>query len=319
MTENPNIKRVAILVNYSAGGGRAERRWASIRQAVLERLPDDTLEIPFASTIDLGITLKQLIEEEQVNCFISAGGDGSVNYLLNGLLNLENIGTVPFYLGAIGLGSSNDFHKPFGAKIKGIPIRINYDHITQADLGVVKFRSKADQIVQRYFIVNASLGVTAAANYFFNHGDLLLRLLKKIWTNLAILYAALWTILTFKNFIAKACFSEEQMIIKLSNLAILKNPHVSGDMCYDQKIGIADGWLGLNYCDGMSKKELIQTLKDLGKGRFTGRPKRHSFFVKNLEVKVKHPVPLEADGEVFTGTHFEFSIIPKGIKLLSNE
>ena len=318
MNEKPKINRVAVLVNLAAGGGRCRKTWALIRDAVLQRLPKQTYVIPFAGQIDLTETLSLLWEKDGINCFIAAGGDGSVHYLLHAMMDLMAKEESPFFLGAIGLGSSNDIHKPVKATIDGIPIRINCEEFTPVDVGVVDLLSEKAQRRRIFFLANASLGVTAAANHFFNEGTGLIRFLKSKWTQGAILFAAIKTILTYRNYPATLSYCGQQKAISISNLSVLKNPHLSGDLRYDQDIGPEDGRLGLNYCDNMSKKELIQTLNDLGKGRFTGRPKRHSQFVQNIKVAVNHPVPMEADGEIYMGTDFEFSLLPRGINLLSN-
>lgn len=309
---------MAVLVNQAAHHGLAKKSWQKIRDEVFLRLPEDTIEITYDGNIDLKRLLPALIKKEGINAFIAAGGDGSVHYLLNGLFSQEEIPTESLYIGAIGLGSSNDFHKPFHDSLEGIPLCITYQKPLAADVGSVHFVDENGDQVTRYFIVNASLGVTAEANHFFNHGDRLHRFLKRRWTPLAITYAALRTMIHFRNFEAHLSFSGQDKSIRLSNLAVLKNPHFSGNMRYDQEIGKADGWLGLNYCEDMNRRQLIGTMSDLGKGRFQGKPKRHSEMIRSLFVEVSLPVALETDGEVIKGTQFEFQIHPKTINLLSN-
>jgi diacylglycerol kinase family enzyme len=253
-----------------------------------------------------------------VNCFISAGGDGSANYLLNELMNLREEGEGPFFLGGIGLGSSNDFMKPVRGKIAGLPVRMDWQSALPADVGEVVFENEHGKTERLFFIANASIGVTAAANYRFNHPGFLLKILKQYWTGGAIVWTAIRTILFWKSVSTRLIFNGLKKEVTLSNLAVLKNPHVSGNFKYDQQIHQDDGWLGLNYCDSMSRFELLKTLADLSKGRFAGKPKRFSVFVKNLQIVTQELQPLETDGEVCLAKNIHFRLVPQGIQLFGH-
>ena len=67
-----------------------------------------------------------------VNC-PSATGSGTVNGVLNAILAQGADVT----LGAIGLGSSNDFHKPFAKdkRVGGAPVRLDASRAIRADVG----------------------------------------------------------------------------------------------------------------------------------------------------------------------------------------
>jgi hypothetical protein len=171
---------MTTVVNpYAAGGGLD--RWS----LVVPSCPDtrrNEICIRSGSTVSDGADAIQAGERE----FISAGGDGTVNALVNALASMlgpEELRNVT--VGALGLGSSNDFHKPYTHTIHGFPARIDFDRARPRDAGCLSFDS-----CRRFFLVNASAGVTANANAFFNGPDTGLRLLKSVSTAAAISYAA---------------------------------------------------------------------------------------------------------------------------------
>ena len=258
------------------------------------------------------------LEAHDINCLISVGGDGTLNALLNTLLNSNKFDPDNFYLGAIGLGSSNDFLKPVSSEVDNYPTRLNFKMVSRHDIGQVSFLNAEGNQKTRYFIVNASLGATAEANLFFNNGDWLLKFFKKWIKTFAILYAAIRTIWLYKNFPARIIRPGQDKLIMLSNLGVIKNPFVSGSFHYDQIIEPNDGKLGLNYCDNMSKKELLGTLYNLGKGQFGDGIKRVSEFVETVSLETGKPVALETDGEVFQGSQFNFSVLPGKVLTLGN-
>ena len=305
-----------ILDNCSSKGGTAKRIWSGMKDEIINRFPVKPViffyDFPFLG--DGYSELDELIRENDINTLISAGGDGSVNYLTNYLADRECGNKLS--LGAIGLGSSNDFHKPIQNVINGIPLRLNYQNRIQSDLGKVEFCDSRGRQKSKYFIINASIGVTAEANLLFNRSSGLLPFLKKRWTNGAIIYSTLRTFLTFKNFSARLEFGGKVQSVNLSNLSVLKSPHVSGNMKYDQDINPGDGRLGLNYCCDLNIPDLLKLMNDLGKGRFEGKPKRFSYYTTSLRIQTEKPVALETDGEVEVGSNFIFSILPRAITTL---
>ncbi len=72
--------------------------------------------------------------------FIAAGGDGTVNLLLNAVMELGS-GVTDIRIGAVGLGSSNDFHKPHGpdSVIAGVPVRVDCNSARPCDVIRIDF------------------------------------------------------------------------------------------------------------------------------------------------------------------------------------
>ncbi len=183
------LTKCAVFVNLDANNGRAARRWESIAAEVSACLPPGSHIVSFRLPTNIEPTLKAMLEEG-VQGFVSAGGDGSANFLLNLLMRHTGEDARHILLGGIGLGSSNDFIKPKLHFLQGLPIRLDQQNASLVDVGKAEFLASTGEWQTRYFIANASLGVTAEANWFFNHGNGLIRLIKDRWTDLAILYTA---------------------------------------------------------------------------------------------------------------------------------
>lgn len=311
-----------VIVNLAANQGKGTRRWEKIAPRLRAMLPKETKYILYEPPFPLEDTLNEYVVKNNFNGVISAGGDGTVNLVLNTLMTLHGVKTEGVYLGGIGLGSSNDFVKPLEAAIDATPVRIRPENSLLADIGKVRFIGADGEKKTRYFIVNASVGITAEANANFNRGNQPVRFLKPRMLNLAILYTAVRTILTFKNFPVTLKIKPveqgtlQEVKISLSNLSVLKNPHVSGSYTYDQDVKVDDGLLGVNYCGDMSKWQLLDVLWDLRRGRFSGKPKRFSLKASGLAVLPEKFVALEMDGEVVDATEAYFSLSRRKINLL---
>lgn len=305
--------RTVIFVNLAANDGRAEKRWKKIETEVLNMLPSDTRIVCFYPGSDLSKIVQECLEKD-FRGFISAGGDGSANFLLNLLLQ-QSCFNNSLLLGGIGLGSSNDFTKPARRWVQGIPVRLDPSLSEPVDLGRIIVHPEQADSETFYFINNASLGVTAEANWFFNHGDCFIRLMKKRMTSVAILYTAIRTILSFRNIRARLRWGNKTENLIVANVAILKSPWVSGSFRFDDPVKRMDGSFGVNVCLDMNKRELLSTLAGLFRGKFKGRPLTWSFATSELEIILEHPGALEFDGEVVRCTHARFNLLPKAIRL----
>lgn len=311
----PTPTRYAVLVNLAANDGRAASRWETVAPELLERLPPNTLVHSFRQ----GESVEPLVRvwlDQGVDAFISAGGDGSANYLLNLLMRHTGEQAGRFWLGGIGLGSSNDFIKPKQHFIQDLPIRLNVETAALTDVGKAEWQTESGETHSRFFLANASMGVTANANWFFNHGDAVIRFLKKRWTDGAILYAALRSILGHRNLHTLLAANDKEYDMQLSNLAVLKSPYVSGSFCYDDPVTRNDGMLGINICSDMGALGLIQVLYELSKGQFRGRPHTQSFATRDLRVHTMHAAALELDGEVVQCKSVRFTVYPGAIRLM---
>lgn len=309
------FSNVVILVNLGANGGRAADRWNTVKSDVLAMCSEDARIIEFSPPEESTSQVTAAIADGY-RTFISAGGDGSAHYLVNQIMSEKKEDARDFVLGGIGLGSSNDFIKPKKHFIKDIPTRLNLPDAIPADIGKAIWQDEEGKVHTRYFIANASLGVTAEANWLFNAGDMFINVLKKRWTNAAILYTAVRTILAFKNFRAKVRWEDQSADMMLSNIAVLKSPYISGSFCFDDPVKRDDGFLGINICQDMTKTELLGVLAGLARGKFTGTRNTITKAVKKLTLILEKPAALEMDGEVVRTKEVNFSVIPGAIHLM---
>ena len=305
----------AILVNLEANAGRAEKSWHKIRDKVVESLEGTFTIVSYTPSENITSIIDDLVNDLHARFIVSAGGDGSLHYIINHLMTYPKSLRNEIVVGCIGLGSSNDSLKPLGKKIFGIPLRIEPHNSLPVDLGTVVIDD--DESARKYFLNNASLGVTANANHLFNQPDLFIRMTKKSLTNVAIIYAALKTILFHRNIPAKLEYNEDALDTKLSSISIIKTPYLAGLLKYDQAILRDDGKLGVNICDDMNKIQLINTVFGLMRSKFSGRPGCVSAFCNDIKIKCDSTVPIEIDGEILHGKEFTFSVFPKAINFIN--
>lgn len=315
----------AVILNPHSKGGKGLRVWKSFlnsefaRSRSLEKIPVFDGSSSGVSKVELFTDLKnwtaKQLQSGRKN-FVACGGDGTVNLAVNALRGTDAC------LGAIGLGSSNDFHKPFKKsgreKIMGIPTRLNFDRAYPHDLGLAEFNSEST-----YFAINSSIGLVAEANDFFNSPRKWFGTLKRASTPTAIWFAATRQFLKHKNLEVELQllnhFSNSDISSRLSstltNLSVIKSPHFAGDFRYDVAPRSDDGQFGIHLCENMNALELLNTFTKLVRGRFSGLPKTSSFQCTSISLTASQAFALETDGEVRRTNAVKFKVLPKEILL----
>lgn len=308
-----------LIINPYCHEDRGWKRWLGIRNEVYRRLSVPVKEVVIEKGVNMEEVFRSLPDLNAKCCLISAGGDGSIHFLVNHLFTLSAAQLDNIAVGAIGLGSSNDFLKPVGLKIKGIPVRINCDSGTLLhDVGLARYNNGMNSTQKKYFIVNASMGVTAEANWNFNHPNLVLKFLKKYSTGAAIGYTAISTIFKHRNTPGTISYANEELETAISNINILKIPYVSGSFHYNQTITRDDGYLGFNACLNMSTPELLSVLGKLQKGSFPASSKTISKLIKSFQLTASTPFTFECDGETEKTDSISISIMPHALKVLKS-
>jgi diacylglycerol kinase (ATP) len=305
-----------VILNPRACGGKAARKWGQVESEIRSRLgPFEIYPSDDAAGCREFIG-KRLIEGERE--FVAAGGDGTVNMLLNILLEQLPIDDWhDLKVGAIGLGSSNDFHKPFDkhGRIGSSPCRIDFHSAAAHDVGHITYNNLDGDPGERYWIINCSVGVTAEANRFFNNPDIILNFLKRSSTGLAILYSALRTLATYRavNLTINSNNLEGEHIT-VENLGVVKNPHFSGDFCYGSPIEPCSGAFYVHLMEKKSMAAKLLALWSLARPH-SAQPMIQSWRAKNLTMTAETALAVEFDGEVITSNSVAFSIIQGAIKL----
>ncbi len=307
---------MVLFLNTRAAAGTALEKWKRIESEFSRRFQP----LRICSTGDtsaLGELVRQALQAGETD-FVAAGGDGTVNTLLNAILPFSASADLPaIRMGAVGLGSSNDFHKPFLKEqfIDEIPCKLDFQNSYLRDIGCLSYEDRG-KTTRRYFIANSSVGVTAEANLFFNNCAPALAFLKRFSVDAAILYAAVRTILRYKNFpCTLRVGGTDRFATRLTNLAVMKSPHVSGTFLYDTPVAPDDGFFAINLSEEMSILELLHLLFSLSRGRVTSLNHTRSWTGDSIVVSSSHPFAVEYDGEVVTSSSASFSILRKRIRV----
>ena len=308
---------MVILINKNSGGGTALEKWSRIYKQLGLNGSTESFFIGVNGSMDNFIL--DSIKKGKTD-FVIAGGDGSINYFLNRVLNLAQPANLnQIKIGAVGIGSSNDFHKPFQPKntIANVPYKINFKDVVERDIGCLLYR-KDGKTFKKYFLINASLGITAEGNNLFNKPDFILRYLKKMSTQSAITYAVIKNILKYKNFKVTIGGYNESFTANISNMGILKSAFFTGKLRYQSDPLPDNGLFDVYLYESLSKVKLLKLFYNLSNGKSDYALNKKFWRADTIKVSSEKEFAVEFDGEVITTKCAEFSVIPELIKVCIN-
>jgi diacylglycerol kinase (ATP) len=303
---------VLIIVNGRAHGGNGARRWRTVADA----LKETGTRFEVVTTGSAAEAERAVIDAPRQghDVVVAAGGDGTVNGVLNAILD-SNVNVA---LGAIGLGSSNDFHKPFAShkQLGGVPVRLDATRAIRADVGRARLTDPSGITRTRYFVLNASLGVVAQGNAFFNAPDQTLRALKKTSVDLAIAYAAVVSIARFTPVTLNLSLDDQPVRrVQITALGILKKVHFAGGMRYDTPVTATDGMFRVNVWESMGRWSIVSLILALYRGQFSGRKHTQTHRAQRVRITADPPLDFELDGEVSKVSESDVEVIPGAVRL----
>ena len=304
---------MVIVLNTTACGGKALHKWNQVK----DHFSDSEITILFTNENVFATRLHESIKNGETQ-FVAAGGDGTINHLLNSLIRIATPDQLKnITIGAIGIGSSNDFHKPFYSKIEEIPVCVDFQNAYYRDVGFITCDSDKGK-VEKYFLINASVGITAEANNLFNTPNSILRNLKRISTKSVILYSAIKTLMNYKNLFAKIYIDGNCFDTSITNLGITKNSHFSGDFCYDSPVDYTSGKFDVHLAHDMNRFEVLNLMKALTSNCFSKLDKTKSWKAETLIIKSDEDFLVDYDGEILITNQVEFRVLNNFIKVCGN-
>ena len=306
----------AVLVNGAAAGGRAQRKWREIQESVRQYLPDKWEVAMLDDSHQAREWIEEMLGRGELR-FVAAGGDGTVNLLVDTIMRHAPPDVLSrICVGAVGLGSSNDLHKPTrkDREVRGVPFRLDFTSPIAHDVCLLD----SDDGQSRHWIVNASIGLTADANRFFNQPDRALRFLKNVSAGAAIAYAATHTLALQRNrSMTLQVDCEPPLAADVTNIGIVKNPNFSGSLTYRSPYEPASGFFHVHLCEGMSRPRVLVTLWRSSRRGFRGLPLTRSWRAQRLVVKADEDFSVEFDGETLETRHASFSILKGAVRICS--
>ena len=296
-----------VIVNPVAGAGRTAREWPRIMNFLKWRglnFEHDITEAPGHA-----VELARDATKNGYETVISIGGDGTINEIVNGLYKAG--GTEDTVLGIICTGTGSDYARTVGIsrRYEEACLRIFEPKKLTVDLGVIEYSDNGNK-TERIFVNFAGMGFDAEIVRRTT------RNFKALGSTVSYLLGVFTTLVAYRNREVKLIIDGEEMEREVCSVIANNGRYGGGGMFTAPSADLTDGWLDLLIIGDISKADLIRSLPRIYKGTHLTHPKVTMKKAREMEIKSKHPLNLQADGELLGELPARFRILPSALNII---
>lgn len=284
--------KAVVIFNPHAHSGEKAQHIASIQLTISERL-QQSLSVESVEWLDTqhpGHATQLAVEATQqgIDYVFAAGGDGTINEVLNGIMSARRDSSPQPILGVLPFGTSNDFFAALKTAETGL-VSGNAQLTMPLDVGEAVFDD-----VKRYFCLTTGLGLFSWANEQYLDAS------RRFGRRFAHIPAAISTILGYR-FLPNARIAENGKRFRRRRiLAVVVNnsPVIAGGTPLTPAARINDGYLDVCIVRPVSFLRLIWLAFQISQKTHTHSRSVILERITNLIVIAKQPLPIHIDGEL---------------------
>jgi YegS/Rv2252/BmrU family lipid kinase len=239
---------------------------------------------------------------------VVVGGDGTVNEVVNGLVEVENRRAE---LAVIPRGTGGDFVRTFG-----IPTRLEdavrvalQGHRRTIDLGRVGYRSWEGRYEESHFANVASAGMSGAVAKRVNDWNAGRALRASyLWATLAVF--ARW-----QNTELRVSVDDEIRGGRMLDVIVANCRYLAAGMMICPDAAPDDGLFDVLLIGDATKVDLVKTMPKIYRGTHLPHPKVELLRGAVVSVDSEVPLPVQLDGEQPGTTPARFDVVPAALTL----
>jgi diacylglycerol kinase (ATP) len=304
------MKKIAFIINGKIGGQRK----------LVEKLNGNFVgdyHLDFLITDSKGaipLTVKAI--ENGFTHIISIGGDGSLNEVVNGVMNVKD-GVSPeifsqLRIGVLPYGTGNDFAKTIGASFNLPHLKswIDKDRFREIDLGLVKFKNLSNKDESRYFVNITDVGLGAHVVKRVN------ALPKWLGGSVAYQLAIISTLISYRLQAVRASADSSIYTGKVINYIVANGKYFGSGMGIAPDALPDDGMFSIVIVGDVSLAFYLKSISDIKKGKRIEHPQVFYNEAKEVLVESDIPQPIDMDGEYIGNTPMKIKMIPRCVQFI---
>ncbi len=298
--------KVAIIINGLSG--RRKHFYTRLLPIIRQYATADVFETQSA-TDAFDFSVKAVYQKYDL--IIAAGGDGTINQVVNGMLSSDlSVEQLPA-LTILPVGSGNDFARTVNITLRAIALknRLTTLDIKPIDVGLITFQKDGKE-ESTYFINVASAGMGPEVLNKMSSGK------KRLGSAIAYYTAILSTFVTYRCMPVTIKTAQWEWSNSLRTLAIGNGKFFGSGLCIAPEAKPDDGMFSAFVCGAVSVLDFIKYTDTLKSSRKVIHPKIEYRVAEKLELTSELPCRIEADGELLGFLPARVEVIPGRIKFL---
>ncbi|MEN8263633.1 MAG: diacylglycerol kinase family protein [Nitrospirota bacterium] len=286
---------VTLIINPIAGN----KAFRSVGE--IEDLLKEKADLTTFVTRKRGDALSYAKELSGADLVIVAGGDGTINEVINGMLTADSTGQDRIPLGIIPVGTANVL-----AKETGIPENIE-DSVKLALSGTPR-KLSVGKINGRYFMLMAGIGFDGETVFGVNGG------LKKISGKFAYVVSGVKTLIRFNLPLIKIKTSSGEM---QGYTAVVSNVRCYGGHQYvTPEASITEPVLDICIFKGKTRMGFLRFVIDVLRGKHLHLPEVEYGKFEEFDITSDRTVHVQIDGDYFGTLPVKIEVVRDAVSLI---
>ena len=293
------------IVNPAAGFPRWRRSWDDIEAAL--RSTGIPLEVARTEHPHDGETIARRAVLEGRRRLLAAGGDGSVNDIVNGVMNAGLPDTREVTLAVAPTGTGNDWARSLGIgrRPADVAAAIAAGRTMLHDVGIVDYPGPTGR--RRWFINVAGAGYDA---------DMTSRIPRPVPSALTYLRVAIAGLISYRaprfHIEADRAVFEDRML-----LAFAANAQYCGNRMHVAPVArVDDGLLDVVMVRELGLFAVLPKLVKLYRGTILGDPAVRHVRAARVRIDADPPAMIQTDGQMAGHTPAEFSLLRQALSVI---
>ena len=304
-----------VVVNPKASVGKSEKDWPLIKQTLIDEgieFDDVMTEYP-RPAIEI---VRNAIMEKGYRKFISVGGDGTNNEVINGIFTQYLVPTNEITMATMPIGTGNDWRRTFDIPLEYAEVAkiIKAGHVFVHDIGKLTYYNDGDPKV-RYFLNAAGTGLDEMVCHNTN-------LMKQQGKGGTIRYLISLVKCILKYKVSHVQIEVDDEIVFDDNILSVSIGNCrfnGGGMMMMPNAVPDDGLLDVTVIRQVSMFKFAANVKNIYDGSFINKIKEvHTFRGKRIRIVSipPHSLMVETEGENLNNSPFDFEILPKAVNMV---
>jgi YegS/Rv2252/BmrU family lipid kinase len=304
--------KIAAVVNPLSAGGRTARQWPQLAAMLESRL--GRVVTRFTGGPGAGIAITRGLLREGCDLIIAVGGDGTINEVVNGFFDKDQMVRPEAVIGILPLGTGGDFRRTLeiptdaGGAINilaaGVPLQI--------DVGKATFHANGGSHASRYFVNLLSFGMgghVAAQSKNF---------MRRFGGKAAFFWATAKTFLSYRGRKVSLSLDGSPTLLPffITNVAIGNGQFHGGGMRPCPAAVPNDGLFDVTIINYAGALQLLGSISMLYSGEVYSHPKVRHFEASRILAEASSATEIEIDGEPLGTLPLEITLLPRQLRVL---
>ena len=299
VTRSSSVMKTKLIVNPASGQETALGHLPAINARLREH---GDVDIVLTTGDGDGVEAGRRAALEGYDRVFVAGGDGTLNEVLNGLAQVDGA-LAAMTLAVVPLGTGNDF-----ATAIGVPE--SPEDAVEALLGGTAASVDVGRVNDRCFL-NVSAG-----GFIADVSDAVNPQLKTVLGKLAYLVGGAQVLLDYEPVAARIASAADTRAVSLLTFAVCNSRLIGGGRLIAPHAVIDDGWLDVCLIHAMPALDFVTLLRRVSSGDHVEDDRVTYFRTRAIELAFDRAIRINTDGQVLEADRCRYEVLAGAARVL---